>query len=95
MSQIELSKILLKGNKKQKFPLKIVNQKKVLLRERKRHTARRVTSTRCAVPSGRWGYIPADVNRHTPVKTVPSLVLRTRAVKQLQWVDYNLEQKFS
>ena len=29
--------------------------KKVLMRERKRHTARRVASTRCAALSGGWG----------------------------------------
>ena len=47
------------------------NENKVLLRERKTYTARRIASTRYAVPL--WGtpppdlgrgYSPADVNRH-------------------------------
>ena len=35
---------------------KTVNNKKVLLRERKRHTDRRVASTRYATPGGGGGY---------------------------------------
>ena len=55
--------------------------KKVLLRERKRHTARRVVSTPSVVLPG---YPPLWTDRlmdgQTRVKTLPSLVLRTRAV---------------
>ena len=97
----------------QRAPLQIITtyNKKVLLRERKRHTARRVASARYAAlcnggvdmgsppdigyppemgypwtwgtppdlrwstppyPDLRWGTPPRNVNRQTPVKTVPS-----------------------
>ena len=73
--------------------------KKVLRRQRKRRTTRRVAGTPSAVlflPGGtlpwkvhgisgstmgwRWG-TPPSVNRQTPVKTVPSPILRIRAGK--------------
>ena len=38
------------------FDSRKIKNKKVLLRERKRHTARHVASTRCVVPVG--GYLP-------------------------------------
>ena len=80
--------------------------KKILLRERKRHTARRVASTHYAVPvGGTIAPLPSplphlDLGRGTPapcppgqpdsgtppamvdkVKTLPSVILRMRAVK--------------
>ena len=46
-----------------------------------------------------WGGVPplASVNRQTPVKTVPSLVLRTRALKiqamgQHQWLSHTARE---
>ena len=76
--------------------LSVVEQKsnkKVLLHERKRHTARRAASVRCGdlslgggVPTLAGGYLPwsgyplRGVDRQTPVKTVPSRILGVRAV---------------
>ena len=81
-----------------------IRNKKVLLRERKRHTARRLVIARYAAlspdlrgvphpdlrrgtpPPVSWmGYPPYldlgwGTDRQTPVKTVLSLVLRTRAI---------------
>ena len=56
--------------------LKSVRHKKVLLGERKRQTPR--------WPG--WGYtsLPPNVNRQTPVKTVPSLFLRNADGKNLR-----------
>ena len=71
---------------------KLRQHKKVLLCERKRHTAHRATSVRCAdlswpggVPTLARGYLPwpgypAGVDTQTPVKTVPSPILRMWAV---------------
>ena len=87
--------------------------KKVLLRERKRHTARRVVSTPSVLaggvrvpplgvrvpprgvrvpPRGGSRYPPLWTDRlmdgQTRVKTLPSLVLRTRAVMKCIHINY-------
>ena len=78
--------------------MKTKSNKKVILHERKRHTARRVASTRYAdlyphpvsmgeypgvlhPPSARWGTPPVEVWTDK-LKTVPSPILRMRAVKK-------------
>ena len=134
------------------IPQNISIKKKILLHERKRHTARRVTSTRCAAlsarlvyphpsrwgggcvtpiqpdrgvphlrcweldgvppswhggtpPPGRAGWgnpPPPGVDRHTPVKTVPSPFLGnaggnnilTRSLHRKMWSSVNTKRVY-
>ena len=72
-------------NQHQVVRVKIRANKKVLLRERKRHTARRVASTRYAVPVGATPPPPvlgSDLDGEVPPShgTPPSPPFRMRAV---------------